>query len=119
MSGSEPVVLRSPALDFDACIRHAFFSRLGGVSEGPFASLNCGFGSRDSPHRVARNRAIAMDCLGLPADRLVTAHQVHSATVVTVEQPWRRGEAPRADGLVTAIPGIALGVLSADCAPIL
>jgi YfiH family protein len=112
-------VLRSAVLDADAGVRHGFFTRLGGVSEGPFASLNCGLGSGDSPHRVARNRAIAMDCLGLPADRLVTARQIHSATVVTVERPWRREEAPRADGLVTATPGIALGVLAADCAPIL
>ena len=112
-------VFRSAALDADAGVRHGFFTRLGGVSEGPFASLNCGFGSGDAPHRVVRNRAIAMDCLGLSADRLVTARQVHSATVVTVERPWRREEAPRADGLVTATPGIALGVLAADCAPIL
>jgi YfiH family protein len=112
-------VFRSAAVDADAGVSHGFFTRLGGVSEGPFASLNCGFGSGDSPHRVARNRAIAMDCLGLPADRLVTARQIHSAAVVTVERPWRREEAPRADGLVTAVPGIALGVLAADCAPIL
>jgi YfiH family protein len=112
-------VFRSAALDADAGVRHGFFTRLGGVSEGPFAALNCGFGSGDSPHRVLRNRAIAMDCLGLPADRLVTARQIHSATVVTVQRPWHREEAPRADGLVTAIPGVALGVLAADCAPIL
>ena len=112
-------VFRSAALDADAGVRHGFFTRLGGVSEGPFESLNCGFGSGDSPHRILRNRAIAMDCLGLPADRLLTARQIHSATVVTVERPWRREEAPRADGLVTTTPGVALGVLAADCAPIL
>ena len=112
-------VLRSAALDADVGVRHGFFTRLGGVSEGTFASLNCGFGSGDLAYRVVRNRAIAMDCLDLPADRLVTARQVHGATVVTVEQPWRREEAPRADALVTATPGIALGVLAADCAPIL
>jgi polyphenol oxidase len=107
------------ALRADAGIRRAFFTRQGGVSEGLFSSLNCGFGSGDSAERVARNREIAMDRLGLPAARLVTARQIHSATVVTVEQPWRREESPRADGLVTALPGIALGVLAADCAPIL
>src|SRR5439155_2168198 len=112
-------VFRSAALDADAGVRHGFFTRLGGVSEGPFESLNCGFGSGDSPHRILRNRAIAMDCLGLPADRLLTARQIHSATVGTVERPWRREEAPRADGLVTTTPGVALGVLAADCAPIL
>ncbi len=100
-------------------IRHAFFTREGGVSDGLFASLNCGFGSADDPQHVARNRAIAMDRLGLAEDRLVTCHQIHSATVLTVETPWRREESPRADGMATARPGVALGVLAADCAPVL
>jgi hypothetical protein len=105
-------------LDGDA-IRHAYFTREGGVSEGMFASLNCGFGSADDPDNVARNRAIAMDRLGLAENRLVTCHQVHSAVVLTVETPWRRQDSPRADGMATARPGIALGVLAADCAPVL
>jgi polyphenol oxidase len=110
----------SGVLDPDAGTRHAFFTRSGGVSKGLFGSLNCGFSSGDSPERVARNREIAMVRLRLPADRLVTCRQIHSVAVVTVERPWRRKEAPpRADGLVTAVPGIALGVLTADCAPIL
>ncbi len=100
-------------------IRHAFFTRRGGVSEGLFRSLNCGFGSGDEAENVARNRTAAMDRLGVPADRLVTCRQIHSAAVVTVELPWHRDEAPQADGLVTRVPGIALGVLAADCAPIL
>jgi polyphenol oxidase len=100
-------------------IRHAFFTREGGVSEGLFASLNCGFGSGDDPARVARNRAIAAGALGLGEDRLVTCHQIHSATVLTVETPWRREESPKADGMATNRPGIALGVLAADCAPVL
>jgi purine-nucleoside/S-methyl-5'-thioadenosine phosphorylase / adenosine deaminase len=106
---------------FDDCsvIRHGFFTREGGVSDGIFASLNCGFGSGDDPAKVARNRAIAVNALGLAADRLVTCYQIHSATVLTVEAPWRRQEAPRADGMATARPGIALGVLAADCAPVL
>ena len=112
-------VITSGALGADAGIRHAFFTRRGGVSEGMFGSLNCGFGSGDVPENVAANREIAMASLGLPADRLVTLRQVHSATVVTVEQPWRREDSPSADGLVTAVPGIALAVLAADCAPIL
>ena len=118
MDEAEPVVT-SGALGADLGIRHAFFTRRGGVSEGLFGSLNCGFGSGDSPERVARNREIAMDHIGLPDDRLVTVRQIHSARVVAVEQPWRREESPCADGLVTAVPGIALGVLAADCAPIL
>ena len=100
-------------------VRHAFFTREGGVSGGIFASLNCGFGSADYPANVAQNRAIAMDRLDLPEDRLVTCYQIHSATVLTVETPWRREESPRADGMVTDRQGIALGVLAADCAPVL
>jgi YfiH family protein len=107
------------ALNGDPAIRHGFFTRRGGVSDGVFASLNCGFGSGDDPDKVTRNRAIAMNGLGLTEDRLVTCRQVHSARVVTVAMPWRREESPSADGMVTTQPGIALGVLAADCAPVL
>jgi YfiH family protein len=100
-------------------LRHAFFTRRGGVSEGWFQSLNCSFGSGDVAQRVAGNRAIAMGRLGLGVDRLVTCRQIHSARVVTVARPWDGQERPRADGLATRVPGIALGVLAADCAPIL
>jgi YfiH family protein len=103
----------------DPGIRHAFFTRQGGVSGGAFASLNCGFGSRDVPDNVAQNRAIAADRLGVTADRLVSCHQVHGTAAITVENPWPRRENPRADAMVTAVPGIALGVLAADCAPVL
>jgi YfiH family protein len=105
--------------DCGVTIRHGFFTREGGVSEGVYASLNCGFGSGDDPAKVARNRAIAVDALGLAEDRLITCHQIHSATVLTVEAPWRREDSPRADGMATKQPGIALGVLAADCAPVL
>lgn len=108
-----------PLLDGDPGIRHAFFTRLGGVSSGVYRSLNCGFGSGDAAEDVARNRAIAAEQLGLSADRLVTCRQVHSTTVVVVEEPWLPEAAPPADGLVTRVPGIALGVLAADCAPVL
>ena len=100
-------------------IRHAFFTRQGGVSDGAYASLNCGFGSRDDPAKVEKNRAIAAGRLGLAAERLVTCHQVHGTTAITVERPWRHDANPRADGMVSAVPGIALGVLAADCAPVL
>jgi polyphenol oxidase len=103
----------------DGRVKHAFFTRRGGVSSGPFQSLNCGFGAGDEPDSVTRNREIAMARLGLPADRLATCYQIHSASVVTVESPWPRGAAPRADGMVTRVPDIALGILTADCAPIL
>jgi YfiH family protein len=100
-------------------VRHAFFTRRGGVSEDHFSSLNCGFGSGDRLEHVARNRAIAMEKLGLPDAPLVTCHQIHSAAAILVEEPWPPAEAPRADGLVTRMRGVALGVLAADCAPVL
>lgn len=100
-------------------IRHGFFTRAGGVSLGLYASLNCGYGSGDDSASVAENRARAAARLGLAGDRLITCHQVHSATVIAVEAPWRRETAPRADGMVTRVSGIALGVLAADCAPVL
>jgi len=103
----------------DAAIRHAFFTRLGGVSNGLYRSLNCGFGSGDKAEDVTRNREIAMAQLGLTADRLVTCYQIHSARVVVVDTPWPREAAPQADGMVTRVAGIALGVLTADCGPIL
>jgi YfiH family protein len=112
-------MITSEVLGGDGGTRHAFFTREGGVSEGLFGSLNCGFGSGDESQRVAANREIAMAQLGLPADRLVTVRQIHSAKVVIVERPWCRQKAPTADGLVTSVPSIALGVLAADCAPIL
>src|SRR5215472_9981897 len=106
-------------LDPNAGVQHAFFSRRGGVSGGLYASLNCGYGSGDAEENVAQNRRIAMDQLGLTAGRLATCYQVHSAKVVAVERAWVRGQAPRADAMVTRIAGIALGILTADCAPIL
>jgi YfiH family protein len=102
-----------------AGIRHAFFTREGGTSEGIFASLNCGFGSGDAPERVSENRARAMAALDLKADRLVTCHQIHSPEVVVVETPWRREDNPKADALVTNRRGVALGILTADCTPVL
>ncbi len=102
-----------------AHIRHGFFSRDGGVSDGPFASLNCGYGSGDDPAKVTENRASAMKRLDLDGSRLVTAYQTHSAEVAVVEEPWNREDAPRVDGLVTTQPRLALGILTADCAPVL
>ena len=100
-------------------IRHGFFTREGGVSEGSFASLNCGFGSGDDTQRVRENRARVVERLGVAPDHLVTCYQIHSAETVEVKTPWPREAAPRADGLVTTEPGIALGMLAADCAPVL
>lgn len=109
----------APALAAIPGIRHAFFTREGGVSEGIYAGLNCGFGSGDDGERVAENRARAMARLGLPADALATLHQVHSPTVVEADAGWARGKSPRADAVVTTRPGIAAGILTADCTPVL
>src|SRR5271157_2778971 len=91
-------------------ISHAFFTRGGGVSEGFYASLNGGIGSADAPARVAENRARMATALGVAPGRLVTAYQIHSPDVVVAEAPWTRPEAPRADGVVTRIKGLAVGV---------
>jgi len=100
-------------------LRHAFFTRDGGVSEGLYASLNCGLGSGDAVEAVLENRARAAAALDRPADDLVTLFQIHSAEVITVAEPWPAAVRPRADGLVTDRPGVVLGLLTADCAPIL
>ncbi len=106
-------------LNQEGAVRHAFFTRRGGVSGGLFASLNCGFGAGDPSENVVRNRTLAMARLDLPAERLVTCRQVHSAVAVAVDRPWRRVDAPSADGMASRVPGVALGVLAADCAPVL
>ena len=113
-------MLKSPSLDNIAGIRHAFFTREGGVSEGIYASLNCGAGSSDAPDRVTENKRRAAAHLKLEDDRLVTLYQVHSPEVVTLTDPAPvLANRPEADAMVTRIPGIALGILTADCAPVL
>ncbi len=102
-----------------AGIRHVFFSREGGVSDGIYASLNCGPGSSDSRDAVIDNRARAMAALDVEPEALVTVHQTHSPHCVYVQKPWALGAAPKADAMVTSEPGIALGILTADCAPVL
>lgn len=98
-------------------IRHAFFGRQGGVSEGVYASLNCGSGSQDSRDAVTENRNRCASALD--AQHLLSLYQIHSAQAVIVETPWALGLGPQADAMVTRVPGIALGVLAADCAPVL
>ena len=100
-------------------VRHGFFGRSGGVSEGIYASLNCGFGSGDDIGRVAENRARAMRRVALDPVNLVTAYQTHSQRVAVVDRPWAGGDAPQVDAMVTTRRGIALGILHADCAPVL
>ncbi|AWN44217.1 peptidoglycan editing factor PgeF [Methylobacterium durans] len=111
--------LEAPELKPFPTIRHAFFTREGGVSEGVYASLNGGIGSSDRPERVSENRARMCAHLGLPEGRLVSLYQIHSADVVTVEAPSPLAERPKADAMVTRVPGLALGIATADCGPIL
>jgi len=100
-------------------ISHAFFTREGGVSEGCYTSLNGGTGSEDSPSRVAENRARMAAALGVEPQRFLTAYQIHSPQVVVAETPWPADGRPRADGIVTRVPGLAVGVSTADCGPVL
>jgi purine-nucleoside/S-methyl-5'-thioadenosine phosphorylase / adenosine deaminase len=100
-------------------VTHGFFTREGGVSDGLYASLNCGVGSKDMRERVLENRARVAQALGVGAANLATPHQVHSADAVVVAAAWPPGEGPKADAVVTDRPGVALGVGAADCGPIL
>ena len=99
-------------------VRHGFFTRRGGASSGVFKGLNCGFGSSDQSEEVGINRARVADAMGV--DRVETVHQVHSATVVTVDDTEAAsGSGIKADAMVSATPGVALGILTADCQPVL
>lgn len=104
--------LETPALN------HGFFTREGGHSTGLYASLNCGLGSDDERQRVINNRAMVAERLDVAADRLLTAYQVHSPEVAFVAEPFS-GAPPKVDAMVTDRPGLAIGILTADCAPIL
>ena len=112
-------VLTDPHLARLDGVIHGFFTREGGVSEGVFGSLNAGFGAGDDPDRVTENRALAARALGAAPERLATGRQVHSAEVAVIDGAVGPSGAPRADGFVTARPGVLIGILSADCAPVL
>ena len=107
--------ITTPALDG---VPHGFFGRAGGVSAGIVAGLNCGLGSGDDPALVRENRRRAADAI-LPGGRLVGPYQVHGADAVTVIEPWDDSARPEADAVVTDRPGVVLGILTADCAPVL
>lgn len=101
-------------------VRHGFFTRRGGVSRDTgTGGLNCGFGADDDPENVMENRRRAMERMGAVGGTLVTAYQVHSARAVAVEAPWRREDAPQADALASGRTDVVLGILTADCAPVL
>lgn len=99
-------------------IAHGFFGREGGVSEGLYAGLNCGPGSHDNKAAVVENRARVAHALGQMPEKLCTLYQIHSPNVIIVHEPWE-GTPPQADALVTNVPGITLGILTADCGPVL
>ncbi|WP_156679395.1 peptidoglycan editing factor PgeF [Sphingomonas profundi] len=107
--------ITAPAL---AGIRHGFLGRQGGVSTGIHAGLNVGLGSDDDRHAIAANRTLAVDAVA-PGAALVTLHQVHSAEAIAVTAPFADAARPHADALVTDKPGLLLGILTADCVPVL
>ena len=110
--------IQAPSLSALPNIRHAFFTRQGGVSEGIYASLNGGIGSSDEPDRVKENRRRMADTLSVAPDALISVYQVHSPDAVLVEGPWGP-ERPKADAMVTKMPGLALAITTADCGPVL
>ena len=112
---SEVEVIRAASL---AAVPHGFLGRRGGVSTGILAGLNVGTGSKDDREAIAKNRRRAVDAV-LRGAELATVHQVHSAEAVYVAEPWPQAARPRADAMVTDRPGLLLGILTADCAPVL
>jgi YfiH family protein len=116
--GPEPLCSARLEAAREAGIRHGFFTRKGGVSIGIYAGLNVGMGSGDDRASVRENRARVARWMGVPAGSLVSLHQIHSADAIVVTASWG-AERPKADAMVTATPGIAIGVLAADCGPVL
>src|SRR5579885_992697 len=112
------IKIEAPSLALTG-IRHAFFTRAGGVSGGVYASLNGGTGSRDEAAHVAENRARMAAMLGVEPQRFLTVYQTHSPHAVVAEAPWSTTERPRADAIVTRMRALAIGVTTADCGPVL
>jgi hypothetical protein len=109
----------SPLLSAVPGIRHAFFTREGGVSGGIYQSLNGGLGSQDDPAHIAENRRRMAEQIGVAPERFLSVHQTHSPDAVVAEGPWPGASRPRADAIVTRHEGLAIGVTAADCGPIL
>jgi YfiH family protein len=112
-------MLASPLLSGVPGLRHAFFTREGGVSEGVYAGLNGGLGSNDDPVRVIENRRRMAEQIGVAADRLISAHQTHSPDAIVATGPWAGTTRPKADAIVTASEGLAICITAADCGPVL
>ena len=111
--------IQHPAFTSLPGIEHGFFTRNGGTSKNTYHSLNCGYGSDDSPEQITRNRALVAKTLKVKPDHLITVHQIHSAIAVIAEAPLDRTDLPKADAVVTNRPGMAVAILTADCGPIL
>src|ERR1700730_16441242 len=112
-------MLQAALLSKLAGIRHGFFTRSGGVSQGVYATLNGGVGSNDAPDKVTENRARMAAALGVQPDRLLTAYQIHSPDVGVADKSWTRETRPRADAIVTRTTSLAIGISTADCGPLL
>jgi polyphenol oxidase len=112
-------MLASPLLAAIPGLRHAFFTREGGVSNGIYAGLNGGLGSNDDPASVRENRARMALLLGVAPENLINAHQIHSPDAIVATGPWQSTERPKADAIVTASNGLAIGITAADCGPVL
>lgn len=117
-SSPDPVLSEELAELGGGSIRHGFFTRTGGVSEGIYRGLNVGVGSLDDPKLIAENRRRVTSWMGCDPESLATVHQIHSPDVIAVEEPFH-ADRPMADGLVTNVPHLAIGVLTADCGPVL
>ena len=113
------MMLASPLLSSIPGLRHAFFTRHGGVSGGFYESLNGGLGSDDDPANVAENRRRMAEQMGVTPSHFLSVWQIHSPDAVVASGPWESAARPRADALVTRTEGLAIGVTAADCGPIL
>jgi purine-nucleoside/S-methyl-5'-thioadenosine phosphorylase / adenosine deaminase len=111
--------LQSPLLSAIPGLRHAFFSREGGISDGIYAGLNGGLGSNDDPAAVAENRRRMAAQMGVPPSHFLSVHQIHSPDAVVATGPWQGASRPRADAIVTGTEGLAIGITAADCGPLL
>jgi YfiH family protein len=113
------MTLASSLLSAVPGLRHAFFTREGGVSNGIYSALNGGLGSNDDQAHVAENRRRIAEHVGVTPERFLSLHQIHSPDVLVAETPWPSAPRPKGDAMVTKTPGIALGVSAADCGPVL
>jgi hypothetical protein len=113
------MMLSSPLFSAIPGLRHAFFTRDGGVSDGFYASLNGGLGSNDDPANIRENRRRMADAMGIAPEQFLNVHQIHSPDAIVATGPWESPSRPKADAIVTRIDGLAIGVTTADCGPIL